>query len=54
MDPTETLATIRRLAAIYRNGGEWDESETNALVAHIEDLDSWIVHGGFLPMEWQR
>ena len=52
MDPNELLATIRRLTTIYRNGGDWDENETHALIEHIENLDDWIIRYGFLPTEW--
>ena len=52
MDPNELLDTIRRLTTIYRNGGDWDENETDALIEHIENLDDWITRYGFLPTEW--
>jgi hypothetical protein len=47
MDPNATLATIRELV----NDGE---SADILLVQAFQDLDDWLVKGGFLPKAWQR
>lgn len=52
MDPNAALAALRSLVTSYRNGGKWDEVDTDDLVERIGDLDEWLVKGGFLPDAW--
>lgn len=55
MDVNETLETIRRLAANFRDTNwPWDDTETDLLIEHIEALDEWISNGGFLPLQWRQ
>ena len=55
MDPNATLATIRSIIEGYRTNadeGEWDDSDTQELIFHVENLDAWMTRSGFLPDEW--
>lgn len=53
MDPNRTLELLREF---YNN---WQDDNLTAedaeeMVQLFDDLDNWIVAGGFLPDEWQR
>ena len=48
MDPDVTLDEIRELCRTC-NGGDMSE-----LVDKINDLDEWLIKGGFLPQEWRK
>lgn len=52
MDPNETLAKLRRLAAnVHNYGAEYDDGEEFAEL--VVALDEWLSQGGFLPADWQ-
>lgn len=48
MDPNETLAEMRRLAASA------DPDDMDRLSQLVEALDDWLRKGGFLPRAWER
>jgi hypothetical protein len=50
MDPDVALARIRHLAAkVLQDDPGWNEAE---LAMTVQDLDTWIRAGGFLPADW--
>ena len=55
MDPNILLARIRELSAILE-ANPFDPDMacelTGGLVEAINDMDSWLSHGGFLPDAW--
>jgi len=56
MDPNKTLVNIRAILAEMNRPiteGEY-ASLADELVWMIKDLDTWISHGGPLPIEWNH
>ena len=51
MDPDVTLVAIRRLLAGHNRRG-LTRPEAGELAEQIQNLDSWLFHGGFLPTAW--
>lgn len=51
MDPNETLKKIRAAIGSYRMAESIDDEETATfdMMEAFEDLDDWILKGGFLP-----
>lgn len=51
MDPTEALECVRD---IIRNGTNEHEAYDNfyLLADLVENLDEWVMRGGFLPVPW--
>lgn len=58
MDPNVCLERIRALVRqgvmVTDQGIFMEPNELDELLQAIMDLDGWLVHGGFLPTEWQR
>ena len=52
MDPNATLERIRTLVAAMLDRSDTSD-ETDELVQAIDNLDTWISRGGFLPEAWQ-
>jgi len=51
MDPNKVLARLLELAAKNR---ESDDPELAEMATCAENLDGWLVGGGFKPKRWQR
>lgn len=51
MDPNETLRRARNIAARAFDGGA--SFELAELAEAFQDLDEWIMKGGFLPSQWE-
>lgn len=49
MDPNETLAELRKLAARLLDTGGWPDD----MAEKFQALDEWLSKGGFLPTDWQ-
>lgn len=57
MDPDEVLRQMRDAIYefIYAEEGSAAEADGAAEAAgHAQALDQWIMHGGFLPDDWQQ
>ena len=55
MDPNAVLANMREFAAKILASEAEDGRESFAavdLAAAVENLDTWLKGGGFLPSEW--
>lgn len=53
MDPNACLLKIRELTEdIMANGV--NEDKALELAQAIEDLDNWLIVGGFLPIDWDH
>lgn len=52
MDPDVTLETIRVLADRIL-GGDGTEDDGEQLADAVNDLDTWLSKGGFLPARWR-
>jgi len=51
MDPNATLKEIRE---ILNDRKVADNADLDRLADCVEDLDHWLVRGGFLPEPWER
>lgn len=49
MDPNTALERIRALSREIKKS-----DPDNELVATFDDLDKWLVSGGFVPEAWAR
>jgi hypothetical protein len=58
MDPTANLAEQLELAsniiAMSEAGDDIHKVEALRLAELVEDLDSWLRGGGFLPSDWRK
>jgi hypothetical protein len=54
MDPDATLAKIRELATKIVNADELGPDDVFNLASYVEDMDTWLSKGGFLPLAWQN
>lgn len=67
MDPNKALEEIReasgethRLVLAVQNGDKRPEiidrlvTAAEALFEYVDELDGWLVNGGFLPKAWKR
>lgn len=53
MDPDATLDTMRTLAAaILRDDAPVRFPHATELAEAVANLDTWLTHGGFLPVAW--
>lgn len=52
MDPNATLKSIRELANMMAQGN--DSEVSVELTEAIDNLDTWLSAGGFLPADWAR
>ena len=50
MNPDAALQELRELY----NEEEWTPDIVERFITLFDDLDNWIISGGFLPKEWQR
>ena len=53
MDPDATLEELRELYNDWQDGN-LDPDKAGDFVTLFDNLDNWIISGGFLPKEWQR
>ena len=53
MDPDAVLQELRELYNLAQDDAMTAEDGV-AAVCLFDDLDNWIISGGFLPKEWQR
>lgn len=51
MDPNELLLKIRDQIQDWREG---DYFNADRFTDDVENLDTWISTGGFLPKDWER
>jgi hypothetical protein len=60
MDPNANLQEQRRIlaelgaAGLSQDGQAQIASLANQLIELIDELDTWVANGGFLPAEWAR
>lgn len=56
MDPDAVLRDIRVYTAnlLATQSDVLKLATAEALVESVTNLDHWLSHGGFLPLEWQR
>lgn len=53
MDPNEVLEELRMYYNSFQDGTLTVEDAENMAVL-FDNLDNWIIMGGFLPDEWRR
>ena len=51
MDPDATLEELRELYNDWQDGN-LDPDKAGDFVTLFDNLDNWIISGGFLPKEW--
>jgi hypothetical protein len=65
MDPNATLAAIRRLSKMLIRQAEENRvnyapaqddllDTASTLAENCQNLDEWLMKGGFLPSDWQK
>lgn len=58
MDPNTTLAAIRELLVHIDDPDscypEDLATQLNELIEHVDALDNWLAHGGYLPAAWNQ
>lgn len=54
MDPDETLREMRAAIQDAHREAYTAYPVVNDLVKAFEELDLWIMHGGYLPKDWKE
>jgi len=56
MDPEEVLKTLRELAKKVMETADEPAYDLKAveMAEKFQELDEWIMSGGFLPKDWRR
>jgi hypothetical protein len=54
MDPQATLDLIRELVKEISKNEDDQTDEAVELAEAVDDLDNWLMKGGFLPEDWEN
>lgn len=60
MDPNALLEELLTLAQVIRSdyeetdGNGVNQDDANELAEKIDQLDTWLCAGGFMPKRWER
>ena len=52
MDPDKVLEQLRELYNSWQDG-HLGSHEVGLFIEAFDNLDNWIISGGFLPKEWE-
>lgn len=53
MDPNEALTELREWYNAWQDSN-LDEHDLARFMSLFDDLDNWLMNGGFLPRAWRR